>query len=115
MTFLRHALCALTGAVTALAAVAVHRSLFPVGLLLALVTTFAVAWQLKRSVRPRTAGSYAAGWLLVFVGVFAGRPEGDYAVVADLSGYALMVAAPLVGIVGLVAVAGPSRVGQRSP
>jgi hypothetical protein len=106
VTVLRHVLCALTGAVTGLAAVAVHRSAFPVGLLLALVTTFGVAWTLQRSSHPRTAGSYAVGWLLVFGAVFAGRPEGDYAVVADLAGYALMAAALLLAVVGVVAAAG---------
>jgi hypothetical protein len=115
VSLLRHALCAFTGAVTGLAAVAVHRSAFPGGLLLALVTTFAVAWALRHSGRPRTAGSYAAGWLVVFGAVFAGRPEGDYAVVADLAGFALIVAALLLAIVGVVAVAGGRGPDRRRP
>jgi hypothetical protein len=114
VTVLRHALCALTGAVTALAVVAVHRSLFPGGLLFAVVTTFGVAWVLRHSSRPRTAASYAVGWLLVFGVVFAGRPEGDYAVAADVSGYALMVSALLLGIVGVVAAAGGRSSERRS-
>jgi hypothetical protein len=82
---------------------------------LALVTTFAVAWALRHSSRPRTAASYAAGWLVVFGAVFAGRPEGDYAVVADLAGYALMVAAVLLAVVGVIAVAGGRGPERRHP
>jgi uncharacterized membrane protein len=106
---LRHVLSALTGAATGLAAVTVHRSAFPLGLLLALVTTFAVAWRLLRSSRPRTAGSFVLGWLVVLGVVLAGRPEGDYAIAADLPGYALLAAGLVLVVVGLVAVAGGRR------
>ena len=106
MTVLRHVGCALGGAATGLAAVTVHRSVFPLGLLLGLVTTFAAAWWLRASSRPRTAASYAAGWLVVLGAVVTGRPEGDYAIAADLAGYALMVAGLMLAVVGLVAVAG---------
>ena len=60
---LRHGAALLLGALVALASVAVHRSAFPFGLLLAVVTTYAVPWWLLRSTRPRTAPSFVAGWL----------------------------------------------------
>ncbi len=69
----------LLGALVALAAVWVHRSLFPLGLVLAVATTWAVPWRLLLSRWPRTAASYVAGWLALFGLVVAGRPECDYA------------------------------------
>ena len=106
MTLLRHAGCLLLGAAVALAALAVHRSAFPAGLVLGLVTTFAVAWWLVRSRRPRTAASYVVGWLAVLVLAALGRPEGDFALASDLEGYALLVAGLPLLLVGIVAVAG---------
>ena len=35
---------------------------------------------------PRTASSYALGWLAVFAVVVTGRPEGDFALAQDLRG-----------------------------
>jgi len=52
---------------------------------------------------------------VVFGVVIAGRPEGDYAVVADLAGYALIAAALLLAIVGVVAVAGGRGPDRRRP
>jgi hypothetical protein len=106
---LRHAGCVLLGALVALAAVGVHRSLLPLGLLLALSTTGAVPWWQLRSPWPRTAASYCVGWLGMFAVVVAGRPEGDYALAGDLPGYALMAAGFLLVVVGVVALAGGSR------
>jgi hypothetical protein len=100
VTLLRHVGSFLLGLAVAVGAVAVHRSLPPLGLLLALLPTFAVPWWLLRSGRPRTAMSYAAGWLLVLGATVSGRPEGDYAVAGDLRGYGLVAAG-----FGLVAVA----------
>jgi hypothetical protein len=108
---LRHAGSALLGVLVALAAVGVHRSLFPLGLLLAVATTWAVPWRQLRSAWPRTAASYCAGWLAMFALVLAGRPEGDYAVAGDLAGYALMATGFLLVVVGIVALAGSSRHG----
>ena len=105
---LRHAGSLLLGALVALAAVGVHRSLFPLGVLLAVATTWAVPWWQLRSRWPRTAASYCLGWLGMFAVVVAGRPEGDYAVAGDLAGYALM-AAGFGLVVGVVALAGFSR------
>jgi hypothetical protein len=106
LTLLRHLGCLVLGSVVALAAVAVHRSAFPLGLLLALATTFAVPWWLMHSTRPRTAASYVVGWLVVLVVVLVGRPEGDYALAGDLRGYALMAAGFVLMLLGVLAVAG---------
>ena len=99
---LRHAAALLLGALVALASVAVHRSAFPLGLLLAVVTTYAVPWWLLRSTRPRTAATYVAGWLVVFGFVVTGRPEGDYAVAQDAQGLTLMLAGLGLVVVGVV-------------
>ena len=96
------------GASVAVAALAVHRSAFPLGLLLAVVTTYAVPWWLLRSSAPRTAASYAVCWLVVLGVVVAGRPEGDFAIAQDLEGIVLLV----VGV-GLVAVALAGITGGR--
>jgi hypothetical protein len=112
VSVLRHLLSVLTGAATGLAAVIVHRELFPGGLLLALVTTFAIVWWLRRSPWAPTAASFAFGWLLVLGVVLAGRPEGDYVIAADLPGYALLAAGLVLAVVGLAAVAGGRPVGR---
>ena len=101
-----HASAALVGATVGFASVVVHRT----GVLqlpLGLVTTFAVAWALRISAVRRLATSYAAGWLIVFGYVLAGRPEGDYAVAGDLTGYLLIAAAFGMLVIGV------SSLGQR--
>jgi hypothetical protein len=103
VSLLRHVGALVLGAVVAVAAVDVHRWLFPVGLLLAVVTTYAVPLRLLASRWPRLASSYSFGWLVVFALVIAGRPEGDYAIASDLQGYTMMAAGlglVLVAIVG---------------
>jgi hypothetical protein len=106
---LRHAGCLVLGVLVAVAAVGVHRSVPPWGLLLAVATTWAVPWRLLLSRWPSTAASYVVGWLGLFVLVVVGRPEGDYALAGDLAGYALMVAGFVLVVVGIVALAGSSR------
>ena len=106
MRLLLHLACLLLGAAVALAAVAVHRSAFPAGLVLALLTTYAVSWWLLRSPRRRTAASYVLGWLAVLVVVVLGRPEGDYALASDFEGYALLVAGLPLMLVGILSLAG---------
>jgi hypothetical protein len=106
---LRHAIALLVGALVALAAVAVHRSAFPLGLLLAVVTSYAVAWWLLRSGFPRTASSYALGWLGLFALVVSGRPEGDFALAQDLRGVSLMVAGFGLVVVAVVGFTGGRR------
>ena len=99
---LRHLAAAVVGVLVAVAAVAVHRSAFPVGLVLGVVTSYAVPWWLLRSSTPRTAASYALGWLAAFAVVVAGRPEGDFALAQDLRGLALMAAGLGMVVVALV-------------
>jgi hypothetical protein len=111
VTLLRHLASFAVGAAVALAALLVHRSVFPLGLVLSLATTFAVAWWLVASARPRTAASYVVGWLVVLGLVVAGRPEGDYALASDVQGYAMLGAGFLLVVVGIVSIAGRRRRG----
>ena len=108
MTLLRHSAALVVGLLVCFASVVVHRSAFPLGLVLAFVTTYAVAWWLLRSAHPRTATTYVAGWLALLAVVLRGRPEGDFALAQDLKGVLLMVAA-----LGLVAVAAAGLPGRR--
>ena len=109
MSLVRHAGCVLLGVLVALAAVGVHRSLFPLGVLLAVAATWAVPWWQLRSPWPRTAASYCLGWLGMFAVVVAGRPEGDYALAGDLAGYSLMAAGFALVVVGIVSLGRSSR------
>ena len=98
MTPVRHVVALLVGAAVALASLAAHRSLFPLGLLVALATTYAVPWWLLRSRHPRTTAVLAVA--------VTGRPEGDYVLGSDLDGYALLVGSLGLVVVGIVAFAG---------
>jgi hypothetical protein len=109
VAFVRHAGCVLLGMLVALGAVAVHRSAFPLGLVLALTTTWAVPWRLLLSRWPATVASYVVGWLALFALVIVGRPEGDYVLVGDLPGYALMAGGFVLIVVGIVSIGGSSR------
>ena len=111
MPVLHHVGALLLGLLVAVASVAVHRTAFPLGLVVALTTTFAVAWRLLRSSGPRTAASYVAGWLAALLLAVLGRPEGDFVLASDLPGYALMVAALPLVVVGLVGLTGDARRG----
>lgn len=112
----------LVGAAVALASVAVHRSVVlgsvpldpPMGLLLALATSFCVPWALRQSA-PRLASSYALGWLVLFGVVVAGRPEGDFAIAGDLPGYALMGAGFLLVIVAGLSFGSPRKPPRKPP
>jgi hypothetical protein len=106
VTAVRHVAALFVGAAVALASLAAHRSLFPLGLLVALASTYAVAWWLLRSLHPRTAVSYVVGWLVVLAVVVSGRPEGDYLLGSDLDGYALLVGSLGLVVVGIVSFAG---------
>lgn len=103
MRLLCHVLAAVVGAVVAVAAVTVHRSVvlhLPAGLLLGLLATFVAIWAL-RQLLARLATSFGAGWVVAFGFVVVGKPEGDYAVAGDLRGYALFAAAFAVIVVGV--------------
>ncbi len=109
---LRHVAVAVLGGGVALSAVAVHRTIglgLPLGLLLAYTGSLGTAWWLRTSRRPRLAVSYAGGWLVVVGLAMLGRPEGDYALAADVRGY-LMSGASL-GVLGIAfsALAAPAR------
>lgn len=109
-TLMWHLPVAVMGAAVGVAATAVHRLellalgvALPLGLALAVLTTFAVAVVLRRIAVPsRLATSYAVGWLVVFAVVLQGRPEGDYLVASDAVGYALMLTAAGVLALGLL-------------
>lgn len=112
MGVLRHLAALVVGLVVGVLALAVHRSDFPVGFVVAVAATYAVPWWLMGSSRPGTAATYAVGWLVVFGTAIAGRPEGDYVMAADVKGYAMMGVA--VGLV-LVAVVGLARSRDAGP
>lgn len=104
MRLLVHAAALLVGAAVSVASVTVHRSVVagvPLGVVLALVTSFATAWAMH-DLLTRLASSYAVGWLVPFGLVLAGRAEGDYAVASDLRGYLLVAAAFVLVVVGIV-------------
>jgi len=109
---LGHLAALVAGAVVGLAAVLVHRETFPLGLVLAVAASFALPIRLLWSRRPRTAATYAAGWLAVLGLVVAGRPEGDFAIAADVPGWSFLVAGFLMVAVGLVSL---TRSGGRDP
>lgn len=112
---MRHVGTFLLGAVVALACLAVHRraagpgQLVPWGVALAVAASWTTGWWLRASRRPRLATSYAVGWLAVFTLALVGRPEGDYAVAADLRGYALMATALGVLVVAAAGLGARSR------
>ncbi|MGA8992821.1 MAG: DUF6113 family protein [Nocardioidaceae bacterium] len=100
----------LLGAVVALAALAVHRAVFPLGLTLSAATTLAVPWWLLGTRAPRAAAGFAAGWLLVVWVALPGRPEGDFVVASDPAGVGLVV----IGLL-LVTIAALSLARGRPP
>ena len=99
----------LLGGVVALAALMVHRSAFPWGLLLALATSVSVPWRLLCSRLPRTGTTYAVGWLVVLGVALGGRPEGDFVLAGDLEGYALIAASLAVLALGVASLPGRHR------
>ena len=105
-----HLAGALVGVLTALAALAVHRS-GPGWLVLAVVVSAAVPMLLRGSTTPRVAASYCLGWLVVFGVAVAGRREGDYVLAGDLAGYTLMGTAFVLVAIGVSALPdrGPRR------
>lgn len=106
MPLLRHLGSLLLGAAVCLGAVLVHRSLVPLGLLVAVGSSVAVAGWLRGSRHPRTAASYVVGWLVLLAVAVAGRPEGDYLVAGDVRGYVLLATTLVLVLVGIVSLAG---------
>jgi hypothetical protein len=97
------------GAVVALAALMVHRSAFPWGLLLAVATSVAVPWRLLCSRLLRTGAAYAVGWLVVLGVALVGRPEGDFVLAGDLEGYTLIAGSLAVLASGVASLLGRHR------
>jgi hypothetical protein len=91
---------AMVGAVTSLAALAVHRA-GPAWLGLAVATSLGVAWVLRATEMPRLGAAYCLGWLAVFGIAVAGRAEGDYVVAGDLEGYLLMAVGFALVVLGI--------------
>lgn len=95
------ALCLLGGAAVSTCTVLLHDYLG--GLVLGVVTTVALLVALPPGWWSRLA--FSAGWVVVLWLATTKRPEGDYLVSSDASGYALLVAGMVVlaaGFVGLV-------------
>jgi hypothetical protein len=106
VSLLRHLAALLLGAVVAVAAVAVHRSSFPLGLALAVAASVLTPVRFAASRHPRTAATYVAGWVAVFAFVMAGRPEGDYAIAGDVDGYTMMATGLVLVFVALLGLTG---------
>lgn len=97
------------GAVTGLAAVALHERWW--GLLLAAAATAVTLVALPAGWWSRLA--FALGWTGLAGLVTVPRPEGDYVVSEDAAGYLLLALALLVLLAGIVTL--PIRPGMRSP
>lgn len=111
MRFLVAAGLLVTGAVTGLAAVAVHERAW--GLPLALVATAAALVALPAGWWSRL--SFALGWTGLVGWLTVPRPEGDYAISQDAAGYTLVGAALVVLVVGLATLPRPgARPGARA-
>ena len=97
-------LAVLVGAVTALAAVALHERAW--ALVLAVVATAAAL----AAAPPGWARSgYAAGWVLLVGYLTFPRPEGDYVLTQDLRGYAVLLTALVAFVVALATLPRPRR------
>jgi hypothetical protein len=88
----------LVGAAAGVAAVAVHRS--PAGLLLAAGAALTAMWALRWWLA-HAATLFAVGWLVPLLAALTGRPEGDFAVSADLWGWSLIAAGLAVLVAGV--------------
>ncbi|WP_109509329.1 hypothetical protein [Nocardioides speluncae] len=101
------ALLLFVGAATALATVALHARWW--WLVYAMLTTGVVLAVLPARWWARVA--FAVGWLLMVGYAVLGRPEGDWAIASDLSGYVVLVAALVFTLAAALTSAGsgPSR------
>lgn len=98
-------LCLLGGAAVSVCTVLLHD--YAWGLALGLVTTAALMVALPPGWWARLA--FAIGWVGLLWVATSERPEGDYLVSSDLSGYALLVAGMVVLAAGFVGLARRSR------
>jgi hypothetical protein len=103
MRLLAAGVCLVAGALTGLAAAALHEIGW--GLALAAVTTGVALVALPRGWSSRLA--FALGWTGLVGWLVVPRPEGDYVVSADAPGYALIGLALAVLVVGLATLPRP--------
>lgn len=96
--------CLVGGAAAGLCAVLLHGLWW--GLLLGVAATGALLVALPAAWWGRLA--FALGWVAVLWRAATERPEGDYLVASDASGYALMVVGLLVLVGGIVALRRPA-------
>lgn len=96
----------LLGAVTGIAAVAVHH-LAPWALALALAATAVTTYALPPGWSTRLA--YVLGWVLMVGWLTLPRPEGDYLVGSDWQGYTLIGAGLVLLVVGVATLPRPRR------
>jgi hypothetical protein len=89
-------LCVAAGAVSGVAAVAVHRELWGWPLGVAAAVTSATA--LPGSWWGRVA--FCWSWAAVVLGLSVSKAEGDYVIAGDVPGYALLLVAVLLAVVG---------------
>jgi hypothetical protein len=108
--FLLATVLLLVGAVTGLAAVALHERWW--GLLLALVATAATLTALPPGWWSRLA--FALGWTGLVGWLVNPRPEGDYAISQDGPGYTLLGVALVVLLVGLATLPRPAARPRRA-
>lgn len=99
------------GAATGLAGVAMHGYLW--GLLLTIGATAAALWALPGRLGLR--GAFAGGWVVIAALALWGRPEGDYAVAANLPGYGFLALAAAVAVSGITTLAGTRSTQTRAP
>ena len=114
MRFAAAALLLVVGAVTGLAAVALHEIWW--GFLLAAVATVAVMLAIGPGWLTRLP--FALGWVALVAWMTPRRDEGDYVVSSDVAGYALLGFGWLVLMFALVTLRGRRRgtpVGQPGP
>lgn len=95
------------GAVSALAAVLLHGDWW--GLLLGWAVLLSVAFAIPLDWHGRPA--FALGWIVVLVSCLGSRPEGDFLVASNLTGYALLAGAPALVV---LAVTGFASRGDRA-
>ena len=115
----------LAGAVVCFAALVAHRHLWspagielPWGLALSLAATYLVirAGALLDG-GPGGAICAALGWVVVFLYLFNGRPEGDYVFASDWLGYGMLLGGLVAAGAGvIVSISGPRpAVGKEPP
>ena len=97
------------GAVTAVAAVAVHQLAW--GLPLAAAATLLAVWGLPPGWWSRLA--FAVGWVVMVGWLSVPRPEGDYLLSTDVRGYLVLGLGLLAMVLGVATLPRPTRTRPR--